>query len=422
MSKDFFDIPQREINDLVVKNYGKRHRRELYFRITALGAIFSALSVLLLLLGSTAWQAKGALWQSEILLTVSLHEDDLGFDYANLQKVNFGGVIKKSLRQEFPQLVKRKDKKLLYRLISETAAFELLQMLRDKPELFGSELTLWVLASDRSDAYLKGTKTRLEEKQKLWLDDLVEDNKVRQVFNHRFFLSGDSRSAEAAGIAGAVIGSAWMILVTLVLAFPLGVMAAIYLQEFAPKNRFNDFIEININTLASVPSIVFGLLGFAVLIQFFGLPRSAPITGGVVLALMTLPVIIISARSSLQAIPSSIREGALALGASPMQTIFHHVLPLSLPGILTGSIIGISRALGETAPLLMIGMNAFIIGVPGSAVSPSSALPAQIYLWAGNPERAFLDRTALAILVLLLLLVAVNATAVILRRKFTQRW
>ncbi len=422
MNKDFFDIPQAEINRLVAKNYGKRQNMETGFRVVALAAIFSALAVLLVLLGSTAWTAKGALFQSEILLEVVMDEQSLGVDYDNINKGNFGGAIKASLREQFSNVKKRKDKKLLYDLISETAAFELLQKLRDKPELYGQRLSVWLLASDTADAYLKSSPSRIEDSQKIWLQALQENDQVRRIFNYRFFISGDSRSPEAAGIAGALIGSAWMILVTLILAFPLGVMAAVYLQEFAPKNRFNDFIEININTLASVPSIVFGLLGFVAFIEFFGMPRSAPVTGGMVLALMTLPVIIIATRSSLQTIPPSIREGALAMGASRMQMILHHVLPLSLPGILTGSIIGISRALGETAPLLMIGMNAFTIGVPESMTSASSALPSQIYLWADNPERAFLERTALAILVLLALLIAVNSVAVILRRRFMQKW
>ena len=221
---------------------------------------------------------------------------------------------------------------------------------------------------------------------------------------------------------GAAAGSFWTLLVTLALSFPLGVAAAIYLEELAPRGRWTDLIEVNINNLAAVPSIVYGLLGLAVFLGFFGLPRSAPLVGGMVLALMTLPTVIIAARAAIRAVPPSIREAALAVGASPVQTIFHHVLPLAIPGILTGTIIGMARALGETAPLLMIGMVAFIVDVPSGPLDPATALPVQIFLWADSPERAFVARTSAAILVLLAFLVLMNFTAVLLRNRFERRW
>ena len=241
-------------------------------------------------------------------------------------------------------------------------------------------------------------------------------------FNRAFFTSGDSREPELAGIWGATKGSFFMLLVTLLLSFPLGVAAAIYLEEFAPRSWWVDVVEVNINNLAAVPSIVFGLLGLAVFINFFGLPRSAPLVGGLVLTLMTLPVVIIASRAAIKAVPPSVREAALGIGASQMQMVFHHVLPLAMPGMLTGAIIGMARALGESAPLLMIGMVAFIVDVPSGPMSPSTALPVQIYLWADSPERAFVERTSAAIMVLLAFLLVMNATAVWLRSRFERRW
>ena len=263
---------------------------------------------------------------------------------------------------------------------------------------------------------------KLDDREIVWLDRLVADNRVENALNTIFFTSGASREPEMAGIWGAVVGSFFTMLVTLLLAFPLGVAAAIYLEEFAPKNRWTHLIEVNINNLAAVPSIVFGLLGLAVFLSVFGLPRSAPLVGGMVLALMTLPTIIIASRAALKAVPPSIREAALGVGASKIQTVFHHVLPLAMPGILTGTIIGMAQALGETAPLLMIGMVAFIVDVPGGPVDPSTVLPVQIYMWADFPEPAFQQKTAAAIMVLLGFLILMNALAVILRKRFERRW
>jgi phosphate transport system permease protein len=241
-------------------------------------------------------------------------------------------------------------------------------------------------------------------------------------FNSDFFTKGDSREAESAGIWGAVVGSFYTMIVTLLLSFPLGVAAAVYLEEFAPQNRWTDLIEVNINNLAAVPSIVFGLLGLAVFINFFGLPRSVPLVGGLVLTLMTLPTIIIASRAALKAVPPSIREAALGVGASPLQAITMHVLPLAMPGMLTGTIIGMAQALGESAPLLMIGMVAFIVDIPHGVTDPAAVLPVQIYLWADSPERAFVERTSAAILVLLGFLIVMNALAVLLRKRFERRW
>jgi phosphate transport system permease protein len=263
---------------------------------------------------------------------------------------------------------------------------------------------------------------RVSDKQIAWIDRLAAEGHLERKFNITFLTTGDSREPELAGIWGAVSGSFFTLLITLVLSFPIGVAAAVYLEEFAKKNRWTDLIEVNINNLAAVPSIVFGLLGLAVFLNLFGLPRSAPLVGGLVLTLMTLPTIIIASRSALKSVPPSIREAALGVGASKMQMVVHHVLPLALPGMLTGAIIGMARALGESAPLLMIGMVAFIVDIPKGVTDPATVLPVQIYLWADSPERAFVERTSAAIMVLLAFLVVMNAGAIILRKKFERRW
>ncbi|RED18166.1 phosphate ABC transporter permease PstA [Pontivivens insulae] len=263
---------------------------------------------------------------------------------------------------------------------------------------------------------------RVSDHQIVWIEELRAEGNVEQVFNTRFFTAGDSRDPERAGIWGAAVGSFWTMIVTFALAFPIGTLAAIYLEEFAPKNRFTDFVEVNINNLAAVPSIVFGLLGLAVFLGFFGVPRSAPVAGGIVLALMTLPTIIIASRAAIRAVPPSIRDAALGLGASKLQTSFHHVLPLAMPGILTGTIIGMAQALGETAPLILIGMVAFIVEIPQGVTDPATVLPVQVFRWSDFPERAFEARTAAAICVLLLFLVLMNALAVFLRKRFERRW
>ncbi len=263
---------------------------------------------------------------------------------------------------------------------------------------------------------------KVSDNQIVWAETLRENGQVVRKLNTRFLSSGDSREPELAGLWGATVGSFWTMVVTFFLAFPIGVCAAIYLEEFAPKNRITDLIEVNINNLAAVPSIIFGLLGLAVFLGFFGVPRSAPLAGGIVLALMTLPTIIIASRAAIRAVPPSIRDAALGLGASKLQTSFHHVLPLAMPGILTGTIIGMAQALGETAPLIMIGMVAFIVDIPTGITDSASALPVQIFRWADFPERAFEAKTAAAIVVLLLFLIVMNAIAVFLRKQFERRW
>jgi len=347
-----------------------------------------------------------------------------------ISKGDFGGLIKAALREKFPQVSNRREKKVLYGLVSSGGAFELRDQVLNDPTLIGTTRPVWLVADDDVDMLMKGhfdlsvpeSDRRIKDNQLEWIQQLKDEGRIEKRFNTTFFTAGDSREPELAGIRGAITGSFFTLLITLAIAFPVGVAAAVYLEEFAPKNRWTDLIEVNINNLAAVPSIVFGLLGLAVFINFFGLPRSVPLVGGLVLALMTLPTIIIASRAALKSVPPSIREAALGIGASPLQTVTHHVLPLALPGMLTGTIIGMAQALGETAPLLMIGMVAFIVDIPGGPMDPSAVLPVQIYLWADSPERAFVERTSAAIMVLLAFLIGMNLLAVWLRKKFERRW
>src|SRR5690606_2713392 len=339
-------------------------------------------------------------------------------------------LVRESLFERFPDVTSRSERRALINIVSSGADLTLRRMVMEEPDVIGQTRTVWVKTSDDVDTFLKGllsrdlpeSERRVKDREIEWIDALEADGRIRSAFNTTFFTSGDSREPEQAGIWGAVVGSFYTLAVTLVLSFPVAVLAAIYLEEFAPKNRLTDIIEVNINNLAAVPSIVFGLLGLAVFLGFFGLPRAAPLVGGMVLALMTLPAIIIAARAALKAVPPAIREGALAIGASRVQVVTHHVLPLAMPGILTGTIIGMAQALGETAPLLMIGMVAFIVDIPGGITDPATVLPVQVFLWADSPERAFVAKTSAAIMVLLVFLVLMNAIAVFLRKRFERRW
>jgi phosphate transport system permease protein len=311
--------------------------------------------------------------------------------------------------------------------LSNGATFDLQKLVLSDTGLIGRTVRFAAVASDDLDQFVKGHISagdggKISAKQEAWIQSLTEAGIVERRFNIGLFSNGDSREPELAGIWGAVVGSLLTMFVTVLLSFPLGVAAAVYLEEFAPKNRWADLIEVNINNLAAVPSIIYGLLGLAVFLSFFGMPRSAPLVGGIVLALMTLPTIIIAGRAALGSVPPSIREAAIGMGASPMQVVLHHVLPLAFPGILTGTIIGAARALGETAPLLMIGMVAFIVDIPQGITDPATVLPVQIFLWADSSERAFVERTAAATLVLLTFLILMNLMAVVLRKKFERRW
>ena len=434
MTDSVANSPARPKPDFSDVHLRKRYRAELRFKSYGIAAIAAALAMLAILLSSIVSTGLSAFFQTEIALDVQLDRSVLDpsgtADPEFLAKANYRKLVRDALRAEFPEVSGRRDTRDLAKIISSGADFTLRRFVADNVELIGTTQTLWFKSSADIDQLNKGAilrdvpenDRRVSDNQIAWFDALAEANRTRTSFNSTFLTSGDSREPEQAGVLGAIVGSALTLLVTLVLSFPVGVMAAVYLQEFAPKNRWTDLIEVNINNLAAVPSIVFGLLGLAVFLNFFGLPRSAPIVGGFVLALMTLPTVIIAARAALSSVPPSIREAALGVGASPLQTVSHHVLPLAMPGILTGTIIGMARALGETAPLLMIGMVAFIVDIPSGFTDPATALPVQVYLWADAPERAFVERTSAAIIVLLAFLVLMNLAAVILRRKFERRW
>jgi phosphate transport system permease protein len=351
-------------------------------------------------------------------------------DPAVLAGADYQRLVRDAMSALFPEVMARAELRDLYALMSPGAGLELRTYVVANPQEIGTTISVWLLADDDVDVLVKGHVSRdlpegdrrIDDRQLGWLTALEGLDRVALRFNRYFFTAGDSRDPELAGIWSATVGSFYMLLVTLLLSFPLGVATAIYLEEFARRNRWTDLIEVNINNLAAVPSIVFGLLGLALFINMFGLPRSAPLVGGLVLSLMTLPVIIIASRAALTAVPPSIREAALGLGASKMQMVLHHVLPLAMPGMLTGTIIGMARALGESAPLLMIGMVAFIVDIPDSPLDPSTALPVQVYLWADSPERAFVERTSAAIIVLLLFLLVMNAVAILLRKRFERRY
>ncbi len=412
--------------DTIKRNLKRRYVKEKAVRALGISAIATALGMLAVLFISIIGNGYTAFRQTHIRLNIVFDAGEIDPEGARepeaLSVADYGGLVKSALREMFPEVQGRREKRELYALASPGASFMLRDAVLENPDIIGTAKELWLPANDDVDMYVKGVVTRLKDNQVGWVDRLRADGALRLQFNKAFFSNGDSRDPELAGIWGAVVGSFYTLLVTILLSFPLGVAAAVYLEEFAPVNRWTDVIEVNINNLAAVPSIVFGLLGLAVFLNFAGLPRSAPLVGGLVLTLMTLPTIIIAARAAIKSVPPSIREAALGVGASKMQSVTQHVLPLAFPGILTGAIIGMSRALGETAPLLMIGMVAFIVDIPGGILDKATVLPVQVYLWADSPERAFMEKTSAAIIVLLAFLVVMNAAAVMLRKKFERRY
>jgi phosphate transport system permease protein len=419
--------PRRTI-DIVNLSLQRRYRAERRFRFYGLAAIVLSLAFLALLFVSIFGRGYSAFRQTYLRLEVFFDPEVLRQD--TLVNADYAALVRESLFKKFPQAEGRQDRRQLTALVSSGAVYQLRDMVLKDPELVGKTVEAWLPADDDVDMLIKGhfrrelpeSERRVSDKQIAWIERLEAEGRLERKFNTTFLSAGDSREPELAGIWGAVSGSFFTLVITLSLSFPIGVAAAVYLEEFARKNRWTDLIEVNINNLAAVPSIVFGLLGLAVFLNFFGLPRSAPLVGGLVLTLMTLPTIIIASRSALTAVPPSIREAALGVGASKMQMVMHHVLPLALPGMLTGTIIGMARALGESAPLLMIGMVAFIVDIPKGLTDPATVLPVQIYLWSDSPERAFVERTSAAIMVLLAFLVVMNAGAIILRKKFERRW
>jgi phosphate transport system permease protein len=432
VSGTFAGVPS--ISDAVETSLGRRYAAEKRFRAYGLAAISFAVLCLVILLYTIVSTAIPAFTQTMIRLDVTLYPQEIdpqgNRDPAALSSADYQALVRDALDDLFPDVTERPARRQLFSMISPGAAYVLRQKVMEDPTLIGQRITVLVPLSDDLDQFAKGSISgegaerdrRISDKQIDWFQRLDQRGLIERTFNWTLFRAGDSRMPELAGVWGAVVGSFWTMLVTLVLAFPMAVGAAIYLEEFAPKNRWTDIIEVNINNLAAVPSIVFGLLGLAVFINFFGLPRSTPVVGGLVLALMTMPIIIIAGRAALKSVPPSIREAALGVGASKVQTVFHHVLPLAMPGMLTGTIIGMANALGETAPLLMIGMVAFIVDIPSGPLDPATVMPVQIYLWADSPERAFVERCSAAILILLTFLLLMNLLAILLRKRFEQKW
>lgn len=448
-------IEQRRQHRLttIENSLAKRHRKENLFRRAGLAAVLIGMTLVAILFISILIRGVPAFWQATIFTDVYFDpevieleekpqrgsdESQFAFEERYLEwmtqagMVNWQLLIDSALEDALGVDVEPRDLRNLRALVTSNERYELRNRFIENPSLLGETVEVKLLASADVDVWLKGNidrsldaaRLQLSAQAREWADRLYDEGVITNSFSTSLFLNTDSRSSPAsAGLAGAFMGSLFMMVVVIALSVPIGVCSAIYLEEFAPQNRITDIIEININNLAAVPSIVFGLLGASIFIGYLGLPLSAPLVGGLVLTLMTLPTIIIATRASLRSIPPSIRQAALGIGASRVQTVFHHVLPLALPGILTGSILGVAQALGETAPLLLIGMNAFVSSVPGSPMEQSTALPVQIYLWQGNEMRNFFEaRTSAAIIVLLGLMLSLNALAIWLRKKFETRW
>ncbi|WP_165190716.1 phosphate ABC transporter permease PstA [Caulobacter soli] len=419
--------PAESARDALLK---KRHRSEKLFRAQGIAAIIIAMIFLVVLVGRIV--AQGYSTFETHTLTVPVYLNPERIDTTAIEGVNFDYIVAEAMMKKLgvqdDDLGTTSGK--IMDLTSRDFGNQLLQMVKKDHSLIGKTVNVTGSVKADADLYYKGEIKRstaegdrkLDNQQLDWLDKLKNDGTVKTGFNTKFFTNSDSTEPEQAGVWGAVIGSAMMLIITAVIAIPVGVLAAVYLEEFAPKNRWTDVIEVNINNLAAVPSIVYGLLGLALFINWLHVPRGSPLVGGLVLALMALPTVIIATRSSLKAVPPSIREAALGVGASKAQTVFHHVLPLAMPGVMTGAILSLAHALGETAPLLMIGMVAFVPGAPENFASSATVLPVQVFIWENASERAFHERTAAAIIVLLVFMIVMNAAAVILRRRFERRW
>jgi phosphate transport system permease protein len=415
-------------SEAAAANRRRRYAADRRLQVYGIVAISLAIGLLGLLITSLVATGYTAFVQTKLTLDFPIRAEWVSRDAP--AEGNYRQVVRQALLDIFPEVTAPPDQRKLGEIITANAQFMVRDAVVANPAVIGGTLRLTVPASDPFDQLNKGTinrdlpedQRRVTDQQIAWFDVLEASGAVSKPFNFGLLFNADSRFPELAGLSGAIVGSFYALLICFLLSFPIGIAAAVYLEEFAPMNRWTDLIEVNINNLAAVPSIVFGLLGLAVFLNFFGLPRSAPLVGGMVLALMTLPTMIIVTRASLKSVPPSIREAALGMGASRHQVIMHHVLPLALPGIMTGTIIGLAQALGETAPLLLIGMNAFITSPPGGVLEASTALPTQIFIWADSPERGFVSRTSAAILVLLGFLITMNGIAVFLRQRMERTW
>ena len=420
--------------EIIKKSLMKRHLAESRFKTYGILGIISATVFLIVILSTIFIEGKSAFKSTYIKLDVffdpSIIDPDGTRDIDEIRFAKYRKVIKNSLKNYFPEVTGKEEMKSLTELISSSEEENLMQAVLKNNDLIGANKKVWLKASSKIDIIHKNPEMKdlsesnrlISDKELEWFDKLTRNGDVKFSLNKIFFLKADSTEPEQAGILGSILGSFFTLVITLILSFPIAVAAGVFLEELAPKNRLTDIIEININNLAAVPSIIFGLLGLAIFLNVMHLPRSAPIVGGMVLALMTLPTIIIATRVSLKAVPPSIREAAVGLGATKFQSVIHHVLPLAIPGIATGTIIGMSRALGESAPLLLIGMVAFIVDIPGSFTDSATVLPVQIYLWKSTAARGFVELTAAGVIVLLTFLILMNALAIYVRNKFEKKW
>ena len=420
--------------EIIKKSLMKRHLAESRFKTYGILGIISATVFLIVILSTIFIEGKSAFKSTYIKLDVffdpSIIDPGGTRDIDEIRFANYRKVIKNSLKNYFPEVTGKEEMKSLTELISSSEEENLMQAVLKNNDLIGANKKVWLKASSKIDIIHKNPEMKdlsesnrlISDKELEWFDKLIRNGDVKFSLNKIFFLKADSTEPEQAGILGSILGSFFTLVITLILSFPIAVAAGVFLEELAPKNRLTDIIEININNLAAVPSIIFGLLGLAIFLNVMHLPRSAPIVGGMVLALMTLPTIIIATRVSLKAVPPSIREAAVGLGATKFQSVIHHVLPLAIPGIATGTIIGMSRALGESAPLLLIGMVAFIVDIPSSFTDSATVLPVQIYLWKSTAARGFVELTAAGVIVLLTFLILMNALAIYVRNKFEKKW
>lgn len=394
-------------------NRARRRAAERRFRMLGAAALAITVGFLAFLLADIVRKGIPAFTEHHATLEIVV-------DSERAAAMDFDGMVKDAVKALFPDVTSRSDKKKLNALISNSAGEDLRSFVAKNPQAIGTTIAFDVLLSDKADLYMKGYASLGADPG--MMQALAGKVDIERQFSWRFFSNGDSREPEAAGLFGALIGSLLAAGVAMAISLPLGIAAALYLEQFAPKNKWTEFIEVNINNLAAVPSIIFGLLGLAIFLNLFGLPRSAPLVGGMVLSLLVLPTIIIATRAALKSVPPSIKDAALGVGATDQQAVFHHVLPVALPGILTGAILALARGFGETAPLLMIGMVAFIVDIPRGLTDAATALPVQIYLWADLPELAYQSKTAGAILVLIAVLFLLNGAAIYLRKRFERRW
>ena len=426
-------MAQTRTEKIVIDGLKARQTKERNFKFFGIFAVALAIAFLAILLISICSKGLPGFFQYYATFEVELTRERIDPRGDMSDQSLFEGEAKKIINEavlEFTGAKKRNEKKAARSLLSNGSDLRLVNFVQKNTDKVNSRQKIKFALDDDADSFFRGyIKKQTPEKQRRlndieinYLEKMNEAGIITYEISDYLFFGSASRNAEMAGIKGAFIGSMLTLAVCFLIAFPLGVATAVYLEEFAPKNKFTELIEININNLAAVPSVVFGILGLAIFINLFGMPRSIPLIGGLVLALMTLPTIIISSRAAIKAVPPSIRDGALAIGASKMQATMHHVVPLAIPGMLTGTIIGMAQALGETAPLLMIGMVAFIVDIPGSITDPGTVLPVQIFMWADFAERMFVHKTSAAIMILLLFLMIMNGGAVWLRRKLERRW